>query len=200
MSQFVLPPGFCHFTLSMRHSLVARPMLVTFAAEITATPYDQADADAVAGQVFLNADQFYDGEWQFVELVTLVGQDGDALRFVSAMGGVGTRAAVESPPPNVACLIAKNTGLSGRRNRGRMYWPCPNEAAVQQSGALTGAELILLQALATGLAATLSGTGATNLSQPVLLHSEAPTTPTPVTALQASPFVATQRRRLVRSG
>lgn len=50
------------------------------------------------------------------------------------------------PPANVSMLIKKQTGLSGRVNRGRMYLPwfgnesIVNEAGIIDSGSVTGAQ------------------------------------------------------------
>jgi len=47
--------------------------------------------------------------------------------------------------PNVAVLVSKETGLSGRANRGRIFMPGVNESQVQGDGQLTSAALAAIQ-------------------------------------------------------
>jgi hypothetical protein len=95
--------------------------------------------------------------------------------------------------PNVAILVTKNTGLGGRRGRGRMYIPGVTEDGVGAVGQLAEAtqEAFQDQCNAFLVLMTLAGLPV------VLLHSDA-TTPTAVTSLSVSNRVATQRRRLRR--
>jgi hypothetical protein len=106
---------------------------------------------------------------------------------------------VGSPcPPNTAMLIAKNTGVGGRRNRGRAYVPGIDEAQVDPAGNILSAALTAIQADAT---AWLTETAAmVQVSEVVLFHSTplgvAGLPPTAVTSMTVRPKVATQRRRL----
>lgn len=199
MSAFILPVGFAHFTLSIRHAQVPRPMLVTWSAEVETPPFTQANLNSLYTDVSGALDGLYDAEYTWPQLVALVGQDGDPARFVSTGAGVGGRATSQSPTPQVTYLVQKNTGLSGRRNRGRMYLPAANEANIEQGGQLNGTEFALLNTTANELLTACESAGGNNLDGMVLLHSQAPSTPTPVISVEPSLFVATQRRRLVRS-
>lgn len=174
-------------------------MLTTLAGEIAATPWSQADTDTLYSEMVGAVEGLYDSEWTFPQLTVLAGNDGPALRFVTTGNEAGTRSTVTSPPPNVAYLLRKNTSFAGRRYRGRMFLPGSSNGGIQQGGILSGAEFTLVDAAAGALDNVFQGVGSANLSQPVLLHSEAPTTPTPVTSLSAELIVATQRRRLVRT-
>lgn len=199
MSAFILPVGFIHWTLTIRHVSIPRPMLVTGAAEIETPPFSLVSAGLFHIDLVDALKPVYDAEWTFPELVVLVGQDGDPGRLVTTNSTVGTRASQESPPPQVTYLITKNTQLSGRRNRGRMYLPASNEAGINQNGGLAAGEITVLNTMATALQAAQVPAGGNNLQEPVILHSQAPSTPTPVISHNVGAFVATQRRRLVRT-
>lgn len=199
MSEFILPPGFAHTTISFRTALVARTMLSTIAFEVDTPPFTQANNDSLYLGLTTALRPLYDADMLFPEIVTLVGGD-PPTRFVTTGALVGSRAALNEPSVNVSYLITKATGFSGRRYRGRMYVPSANEAAFDSSGRLSAGELTVLQTAADALeAALVSAPGASNAAGVVLLHSGEPSTPTPVTALQAGSIVATQRRRLVRN-
>jgi hypothetical protein len=136
-----------------------------------------------------------------------VGPDGLGQVLVVERAVLGS--SVASPvPPNTAVLIAKQTGLGGRRNRGRAYIPGIDEALVDPAGNLTPGALTAFQTDAT---AWLAETAAmAEVSEVVIFHStpdkqEVPggplvpqpaIAPTAVTSMVVRPKVATQRRRL----
>ncbi len=107
---------------------------------------------------------------------------------------------VGSPlPNNCAWLIKKSTDLGGRRNRGRMYLPCPQEADVDAAGICLSASVL---AMNTQLAKLMPGgtihTAFGFLGDPVVLHETGSQTPATVTDLSTQPKIATQRRRMRR--
>ncbi len=100
-------------------------------------------------------------------------------------------------PNNCATLAKKSTDLGGRRNRGRMYIPSPNEADVDAPGIVTPAAIL---AWNVALAAIMPG-GTTHtafgfLGDAVVLHETGSQTPATVTDLSCQPKIATQRRRM----
>jgi hypothetical protein len=103
-----------------------------------------------------------------------------------------------SLPQSVALLLQKRTGLSGRRNRGRMYLPGINEAVVDSRGQVLAASIASLNAsLATWLGKF--GTIMADFDNMVILHSlgiSGAPPPTVVTQMLVDPVAATQRRRL----
>lgn len=112
--------------------------------------------------------------------------------YVSAYAGTRSTA---GPPSNCALFVRKNTGLLGRRNKGRMYWPAGllKSDDVSPTGQIEpGSALPTLQ---TRLTASFDAMVAAQLS-PVILHTNGSPTPTPVTGLSVQPVIATQRRRL----
>lgn len=98
--------------------------------------------------------------------------------------------------PNVAVLVRKSTALGGRRNRGRSFIPptFPGEENVGPSGTIAAPQLSSLNTWWQGLYADLATAGL----PAVILHSQVPFTPTPVTGVIVMGTVATQRRRLRR--
>jgi hypothetical protein len=97
-----------------------------------------------------------------------------------------------APPPQVSLLVQKISGLAGRKNRGRMYFPAPNEAVIDAGGNWIGGSLATWQADMNQFYADLV---ASSIPM-VILHDDPADTPTPVSSLNVSPLVATQRRRL----
>lgn len=101
---------------------------------------------------------------------------------------------VSTPPPQVAVIVKKNTGLGGRRNRGRMYmpnvWFMP-ESAVDNNGGIGSTHLGNYQ---DHVDEFFDGLTAASLI-PVLCHSDG-VGATALTNLSVESLVATQRRRL----
>lgn len=99
-------------------------------------------------------------------------------------------------PPNAAVLIRKNTAAGGRRNRGRLFVPpiYPPETNVSPSGIIADTQLDNIQLWWTNFFTAVSVAGL----EPVILHSSAPFTPTPITGWVAQDLIATQRRRMRR--
>ena len=158
----------------------------------------------------LHADTFYDlfnnagapglatiisDNWQWVGMRCTEQDDPGPLfgEHIEPVTGLFAGGAV---PSNCAILATKQTGAGARRNKGRMYIPpvWPNESAINARG-------ILVTADATTLATRWNQfrTASTTAGLPwVLLHSEVPFTPTPITNLSISTQMATQRRRMRR--
>lgn len=102
-------------------------------------------------------------------------------------------------PINCAILVKKQTDLGGRRNRGRMYFPCPDETATDPAG-LYGSSSVIAFNVQTAKLLT-GGTIHTAfgfLGDPVVLHETGSQTPATVTDLVTQPKIATQRRRMRR--
>lgn len=116
----------------------------------------------------------------------------------SVTPAVGTNGGA-SLPNNCATLVKKSTTLGGRRNRGRMYFPCPVEGEVDGAGTITiGAigswNTVLLRLLPGGGTHTAFGV----LGDAVVLHDSGSQTPTEVSDLGCQTKIATQRRRMRR--
>lgn len=106
----------------------------------------------------------------------------------------GTR--TTSPPPsNCALFVRKTSGAVGRRYKGRFYFPAGFLKAddVSPTGAIEPSSA--LPTLQTRMAATYTALVEVP-APPVINHSIAPFTPTPVISFAVQPVIATQRRRL----
>lgn len=125
----------------------------------------------------------------------VVGSTNPVDRVFSIPSGVGGGAGGAMVPINNAFLVQKLTPFGGRRNRGRAYLPGVSEAAVDDAGQLDSGIADGLQANIDTMASDML---AINDYNPELFHQTSPFTPTPVSVLNVSPFIATQRGRLSR--
>ena len=120
-------------------------------------------------------------------------------------------------PPNNALLVTKLTGLAGRRNRGRLFIPGVQAAAVSEAGLMSAPTVAGFQ---TAVSAWFESIDAPPLlpgdegRYMVILHSDSThweiddgqprrvpngdpiPAPTRITGLRVEPRIATQRRRL----
>lgn len=110
------------------------------------------------------------------------------------VGDVGTGGSGEKLPPMDCALISWRTGLIGRANRGRTYFPSPFES-FQAGGALTVGAVGQYQDLADVMI-TLNDatTGLLPRWQKVIWHTSVADSPEVVTGLVRN-LIATQRRR-----
>src|SRR5260221_3442401 len=136
------------------------------------------------------------------------GDGSDVPLLVIDAGAAGAGANVDNTvPPNVALLLRKRTSLSGRKNRGRSYFPfLLRQADVGETGAIAGGAVSGFQGEANTFLAQL-----VTDSTPMHIENKAFNTPLPphfvtaitassaaVTAFTVETVVATQRRRLNR--
>lgn len=198
MSEFILPVGFIHATLAIKHATVQRRALVTFAGDVTAPPFTQTNAETLHADIVAALQPRYDSEVTFPSLVVLVGNDGPAGRLESTSTSSGGGGASAETPPQVAFIAQKNSGFSGRAFRGRNYYPWPNEAEITPSGAISTTNQASWQVSLTGILTAFQAAGGNNLTDMVILHSQIGVNPTPVVSYRISAVVGTQRRRLDR--
>jgi hypothetical protein len=126
-----------------------------------------------------------------------VGQDGgDPITVEYGATTVGSNND-EPLPPNCALLVRKTSAFGGRRNRGRAYIPgLALKPSSSPAGVLDGAAVTALQGDANDWLAAATNAGPPEVSGLVILHSEAPSTPTEIVGLDVQDKIATQRRRL----
>jgi hypothetical protein len=122
-------------------------------------------------------------------------QGADLLVGVSSnapyVGGLG----VGAEPPAVSWLIRKNTGLAGRKFRGRMFAPQPRHDDVDGGGNVLPAQIANWAVAGAAVLSSMADAGVFGWSMAArILHSDA-TAPTPIVALVCDPVVGTQRRR-----
>jgi hypothetical protein len=172
------------------------PMFTALGYRVDTPPFTQANADALIAEMHAALDGCTTSAYTLDGGFVLVGNDGGDIRYdvtVSRAGALGGSA----NPQNVATLVRKNTGLGGRRNRGRMFLPGIPEAFTADNGIIAPANVTTLQT-AVNLLHSGALFAASNVDAMVLLHSTPPTTPTVINSLDVQNLVATQRRRLRR--
>jgi hypothetical protein len=110
----------------------------------------------------------------------------------------GTTTGIETPPPNVSIVVAKNTPLAGRQFRGRLFAPICNmdESDVAKNGSIISGALATQQIWWNHVMTNMT----VNDLQPVLLHEPplegALPAPTQLTGFRVTQLVGTNRRRL----
>lgn len=197
----IIPPGFA--LGAHRHTITGDPeeMIVTMGYDVSSpdVAISQQDLANRLHTAYANAmKESLTPQTTVVGLTLYFGQDGgDPVVVASNNAPVVGTSSGSALPPSVAVLVRKVTALGGRQGRGRMFIPGFNEAGVDPSGALVGANLTQLQTDLNQWMGFLNGPGGEGVD-PVLLHStgETVTAPTVISSFSAQPKVATQRRRL----
>lgn len=189
-----LPNGYLTATLIWDHAGDPDPYTVTLAATDDTTHNATSQAVAISGlwtagfSAAANMTVGYTFRGVDVKLMR-AGVETEGLATVNVAGTY----AVGAAPQNVALLVKKNTGLTGRKNRGRAYLPpCyVDEGGINDNGIILAATLTTLNTrLATFYTAMIA-----NLNSLVILHSDG-STPTGLASFVLEAQVATQRRRL----
>lgn len=193
----IIPPGNLWAQYFWRLDGDADDQMTTMGWEITTPPYSQVNTGALYSAFLDNFQSLAPTSLTFTGIRVVVGSDGDNPVFESSATAVGTSSLGSRVPQNTATLVKKPTGFSGRRNRGRMYLWAPPESEVDNVGTLTTSYINDVNTAIVGWVddSVLNA----NVDGWVILHSEAPSTPTiPLvgTYPRCDNRVATQRRRL----
>lgn len=195
----IVPVGYVDFVLQITRAGDPDPYVVTFGGNIDSPPFTTADAQTVADAAATNLAGAMQDVDTLTGLTAYVANDGPPLIFEIPMDTEGTNGG-EALPQNVAAIITKSTGLGGRWNKGRMFWPSLIEGAVGPTGVLTPAYVTDLHARFNAFRGdTLAGGAGGPLSDWVIFHDESlAIEPTPIAELLVETTVGTQRRRLRR--
>ena len=194
----VIPPGYGHVDISLRHEAYQRDAHVTFGVANAGANVD--DVAAEVGTAFATTmTALLDNNVRMRLVEVTVGQDGGDPLVISEVWNQSGGVSGASVPPALAVGISKRTLFGGRRNRGRMFMPWwVNEGQVDEVGVLIPAAVTARQTAVTQLLAVLEADD----FPMVLLHrtggSPVPA-PTPVINLQVDPVISTQVRRQVRN-
>ena len=170
------------------------PMSFAIGAQIDITGADAqtySDDAYVAFSGGYGAPNWY-AQWTFLG-VRVEAQDGFVAETLIPL--VGTGGSLGTVTQNVSVLVKKITGLPGRKNHGRCYFPPISlaEADVNNVGIISATPLSVIQTNWNGFISALEGSG--EISRLDLLHSGSDD-PTEITSFQVEQQVATQRRRL----
>lgn len=133
--------------------------------------------------------------WTFAKTTALVNNAGVETYFETVINAAGTKVG-QGVPTNGAVLVQKNTGIVGRKYRGRMYVPPFYfiEGDVDMAGVINSTPLTAYRAL---WAATFTELAA-DLHEPCILHLDTAEARTLCTSLTVSNLLASQRRRMRR--
>lgn len=202
----IIPPGFAHVAVELRHENDPDPWYVTFGVS---TEFSGADPELI-GETAMYA--FHQGfqatmspDLDVTGCAVTIGQDGGEpiITFVTPTTALGGSANDARLPQNCALLVRKNTNAGGRRNKGRMFVPgVLAEGAVSSTGIIDPGAVATYQGYAVAFYVALNdgipGPAATSIPM-FLLHStgiSAVIDPTEVSSLTVDNVISTQRRRL----
>jgi hypothetical protein len=198
----LIPPGYGHVLYSIRLVNDPDPMALTFGVKIK-NPGPLPTPDIQAG-CFRQA--FFDGirpqlsnAYSLERTILRWVEDDGSPEKVNIDGTVVACTNTAAPlPQNCAYLVHKLSGLTGRRNRGRLYLPGGIEGEVDGNGRLSVAHRNGVQTgmntFKTSIDACAAFDGMYVLHNLPIASPSIP--PTKVTSLLVDPVIATQRRRL----
>lgn len=193
-----VPVGYVDFVLNITRTGDLEPYAITFGGKVDAGPYTQENVAAVALQcaTHLTGEMMVDD--RLSGLTAYVANDGPPIIMTESMDAQGT-VSTDPTTQNVAVIVTKLTGLGGRYNKGRMFWPSLAETGVNAVGVLAPvAQNNIEGAFSDWMTALLDPAEFCNLSDLVIFHdgSLVGLEPTVITQLRVEPVVGTQRRRL----
>lgn len=199
-------------TSVITHSLMAREANITYAMDDAGKNWSaQQWADELQLQFQTNLKAFFQTECSLRRTETIKG-DGTSTFTTGTSTAAATAGTTSAAclPPNSAVLVRANTGMSGRTNRGRNYFPWwGSEGNVDEAGLITAGDVTSFQ---TGVTAWLTALnaigGGSNRVIANRVYSAPWTDPSrvltnvnigpPVISLTVETYIASQRRRLVR--
>lgn len=189
-----IPPGFIQVTYFFHQGGANRPASNTMGYGVTGG-LTTANVNTISSTIApyykacLNTSGTFDG------VKVIIGNDGPMTEILSTSGnGAGTKTTAMLPAQNQA-VLAKTTGLRGRKFRGRCFVGDVREANVGDDGSMNSTELTVYNDLASHLNSAL-GLGAL-ISASYILHSDT-TVPTVITGMGCDTKVGTLRRRYKR--
>lgn len=204
----IIPPGFGSAAIELDGALGTPTHITTIGVDLSDVGGDYVAAANNVFQSFWRAFRPQLSTGLTVVRVTLaVGQDGAGGSVESSLAPVAGQAAGAKEAVAMAPIFRKITNELGRRGRGRMFIPglLGNNVVNQDGSISTSAQtdyqncanafmsgLELGQVASAGPPAVID----TPPTPPVLLHSQAPTTPTVVSELVVQPLVGWVRGRI----
>lgn len=200
-----IPIGYGQVTYGFTHENSPRPLAITLGVALPDPGTPAVDvANALFQRFVQNILEDLDNGLTLTEAKLFIGNGSGPSGSVASgyAPQVGGRSMV-SMPLNSAVLVTKNTGFLGRRGRGRMSVPSSGPASdVSEIGNLSDTLRTSLQGSWDAFYDALTGDTAPGdvlpgvSLQPVLLHQEAPFTPTPISGFRVERKVATRGSRI----
>lgn len=188
----IIPVGYGSVALPITHEGQARSAFVTWGFQNSGALIGPVViADAVMDALESTISVALDSSCTIGPAQVRVNIGGDELVGESTETQIGGSPDAR-PAPNTALLVQKRSGVAGRKNRGRFYWPWSvNNDSIREDGSISPGTVSDFQDLFDTFLENLTTEGIPMR----VLHNSAGV-PAPVIALSVSPLVATQRRRL----
>lgn len=195
----VIPPGFGLASFVFTGPVGTQPYVTTLGVDLSAAGGDFVAAANGLKTAYFNVLGPETSSALTLDRVTLaIGQDGPGGSVDSDTAPATSTRSGSFPPTALSAIARKVTNQFGRRGRGRMFLPgVVSENEVDQDGSVVVARRNALNTALTTLFDNLvAGTSTPFPMPPVLLHSTAPTDPTPLTGFVVSDTVGWIRGRI----
>lgn len=196
MPAMIIPNGYAEIGVDFLRTGGAHLLTITFGVALKATPTpagiqtDVKNAWSFAGSMI--GAQPTSMVAQTVHYKALYG--GVPLSGTASAGWAAGGGGPTLLPPAVAMVARKQTGIAGRRYRGRLMIPWCAESDSDNNGNIPGATVTAVNGGLAVFLAQLAAAGRAQINGMVLLHSMV-LTPTPVTSLTLRTTVGTVRKR-----
>lgn len=195
----VIPPGYGNAAFVFTSASGTPPFVTTLGVDISAFSGDFVDAANTAFTYWTNnMPALIDNDLTLEKVTLSIGQDGPGGSVDSDLPPFAMTNSGTFGPVAVAVLARKVTNEIGRRGRGRMFLPGTNlESGTEVDGSLTTGYRSTVQTALNNLYDDFQNGAAPLLPlPPVLLHSSAPTDPTPITGFTVADLVGVIRGRI----
>lgn len=190
----IIPVNFAQVNIVFAGDGVPSGAEVTFGVNLDGGATSLADvADAVQTSYQTRLMSLVNSRVHVSEYMVKAGPSSTGATYILTAHDVGTTD-LGALPSSLALLVRKQTAGGGRKSRGRFFWPVLGETLIGDGGIISPTALANLQTGFNGFLADLVTADAAMC----LLHADALTAPTPVTALSVQTICATQRRRMRR--
>ena len=195
----VIPPGFALASFVHSSDVGTPPLVTTLGVDISAFGGDHVEAANTAFTYWAqNIMATMDGSITLDRVTLAVGSDGPGGSVDSNLTPYEGDRSGAMVPASMSAIARKVTNDLGRRGRGRMFIPgVLTQTEVDEAGKIGSTRLNTLQtALNTLYGQFQNGSSPLLALPPVLLHSSAPTTPTPITGFPLATLVGWVRGRI----
>ncbi len=188
----IIPVGYGEAVWVLDMASDPQPYLVTLGFKSTTFTSAKIYADIMGTTWNTNLKSGTSSEVTLREIRMQYNDGTGMLLYNKNQGLVGTGGTAVLPS-NCALLVKKTTGIGGRQNQGRNFWPSMvAEGVVDARGLIAAATVTSFQ---NAFNAVFTDLNTPADSDPVILHSSAGT-PTIITGFVVASLIATQRRRM----
>lgn len=195
----VIPPGFGNAAFVFTSASGTAPFVTTLGIDLSAAGGDFVEAaNTVMTYYAQNMASVTDNDLTLDHVTLAVGSDGPGGSVDSDLAPIPMTSSGTFGPVAVGVLARKVTNELGRRGRGRMFLPGTNlESGTEVDGTLTSGYRTSMQTALDDFYDDLANGSSPLLAYPpVLLHSAAPTDPSPITGLAVADLVGIIRGRI----